>query len=158
MSDSTLIPFNFGAVEVRASLDELGNTWFIASDVCKVLEIKNAPHALKGLDDDEKMTIANGDSHSGKRGGAQSLNIINESGLYKLIFRSRKPQAEAFTKWVTNEVLPAIRKTGGYSSEPKPSFSADVIALTTLLIELSKTPAGSGEGRFWMKSSEIPYV
>src|SRR5438309_755312 len=65
-------------------------------DVCKALDIVNVPHAVSALDDDEKMTIANDDSHSGQRGGAQSLNIISEPGLYKLVMRSRKPEAKRF--------------------------------------------------------------
>lgn len=69
---------------------------------------------MAALDQDEKMSISNTDSHSGQRGGAQSLNLISESGLYALVFKSRKPQAQVFRKWVTSEVLPAIRKTGSF--------------------------------------------
>lgn len=70
--------------------------------------------AVSGLDDDEKMTVANTDGHSGQRGGAQSFNLISESGLYALVFKSRKPEAKTFRKWVTSEVLPALRQTGKY--------------------------------------------
>jgi hypothetical protein len=72
--------------------------------------------ALKGLDEDEKMTLSNTEGHSGTRGGAQSYNLISESGLYSLAFTSRKPEAKAFRKWVTAEVLPSIRKHGHYSN------------------------------------------
>jgi prophage antirepressor-like protein len=62
------------------------------------------------------MNVAITDSHSGQRGGAQSINIVSESGVYALVFRSRKPEAKAFRKWVTSVVLPSIRKTGGYGT------------------------------------------
>lgn len=89
-----------------------GAPWWVAADVCRVLEIANPRDAVSSLDEDEKMTVANSDGQAGR--GAQSYNLISESGLYALIFKSRKPQAKAFRKWVTAEVLPAIRMTGGY--------------------------------------------
>ena len=92
-----------------------GDTWFVAADVCRVLELSNPTEALKALDEDEKMTLRNSEGHSGQRGGAQSYNVISESGLYSLVFRSNKPEAREFSKWVRSEVLPAIRKTGSYS-------------------------------------------
>ena len=69
--------------------------------------------AVSKLDDDEKMTLSLTDSHSGQRGGAQMATIINESGLYALVLSSRKPEAKAFKRWITHEVIPSIRKTGG---------------------------------------------
>lgn len=103
--------------EVRITLIH-GDPWFVASDVCKALDISNAPMATARLDDDEKMTISSTDSHSGRRGGAQSLTIINEPGLYTLVLGSRRPEARAFKRWITHEVIPLIRKTGGYMTEP----------------------------------------
>jgi prophage antirepressor-like protein len=91
---------------------------FVAADVCRILELTNPTEALRGLDDDEKMTLSNAEGHSGQRGGAQSYNCLTESGLYALIFTSRKPQAKEFRRWVTHEVLPTLRKTGSYS-KPK---------------------------------------
>jgi len=85
-----------------------GEAWFSAKDACNILEITNSRDATSTLDDDEKMTVGLTDSHSGKRGGAQSMTLINTSGLYCLIFRSRKPQAKAFKRWVTRVVLPSI--------------------------------------------------
>lgn len=84
-----------------------------------MLELKNVSQALSNLDDDEKMTITHPDSHSGKRGGAQKLTIINEPGLYSLILRSRRPEAKAFKRWITHEVIPTIRKTGGTHMTPE---------------------------------------
>lgn len=109
--------FNFqDAHEVRTIIRD-GEPWFVAKDICDILEIVNVSDALSALDSDEKMTIANTDSHSSERGGAKSYLVVNESGLYALVFKSRKPQAQTFRKWVTSEVLPAIRKTGQYRLE-----------------------------------------
>ncbi|WP_217433769.1 Bro-N domain-containing protein [Caulobacter sp. S45] len=96
--------------------------WFVLADVCRVLEIANPSDAAARLDDDEKMTLGNAEGRAGH--GAQSFTLINESGLYSLIFRSRKEAAKRFKKWVTAEVLPAIRKTGRYApaAESQPSL------------------------------------
>ena len=105
-----MTPFNFGEQQVRVISDDRGQPWFVAADVCTVLEIKNPSDAIKRLDDDERARFnlaLQGDS-----------NIINESGLYSLILRSRKASARTFRKWVTSEVLPAIRRTGAYTVTP----------------------------------------
>ena len=107
-----------------------GQAWLYATDVCKCLEIKNARDAISKLEDNERMTltsskcqkqaaltVGNADSHSGKRGGARMYNLINEMGLYRLVFTSRKPQAREFQNWVFHEVLPSIRKYGEYRIE-----------------------------------------
>ncbi|WP_144513680.1 BRO family protein [Bacillus mycoides] len=86
------------------------DVWFIAKDVCEVLEIKNTTVAIQKLDSDE-VTKFNLGGLSGE------TNLINESGLYSLIMTSRKPQAKAFKKWVTSEVLPSIRKHGAYMTD-----------------------------------------
>lgn len=83
---------------------------FVAKDVCEVLEIGNSRQALARLDDDEKGVISND-----TLGGTQQLQAVTESGLYSLILGSRKKEARQFKRWVTHEVLPAIRKTGQYS-------------------------------------------
>ena len=87
--------------------------WFVAKDICKILGIKNHRDALvKQLDEDEK-----GVDIIYTLGGPQKVDVVNESGLYALIFMSRKPAAKNFRKWVTSEVLPSIRKYGYYSLE-----------------------------------------
>lgn len=84
-----------------------GEPWFVAKDVCDALAISNSRDAMNRLEEDERgMSVVPTPS------GEQSMNMINESGLYNLIFQSRKPEARAFRRWVTNEVLPAIRRTG----------------------------------------------
>jgi len=105
----------FGAV--RITLIQ-GNPWFVAADVCKALDIGNPTMALRRLDEDEKVTLNSIEGHSGKLGGPQIINFVNEPGLYALVLSSRKPEAKAFKRWITHEVIPIIRKTGGYMSEP----------------------------------------
>lgn len=83
--------------------------WFVAKDVCDCLRLGNVTESLRGMDDDEKMT-----SVVLRSGQNREVNLVNESGLYNLIFQSRKPEAKAFRKWVTSEVLPSIRQTGRY--------------------------------------------
>lgn len=114
--NTALMPFTFNDALVRALLDDQGNSWFVAKDVCQVLEIVNHNDAISSLDEDEKG-VANTDPLS--IGGSQQVRTVSESGLYSLIFRSRKDEAKRFRKWVTAEVLPAIRKTGGYA---RPGF------------------------------------
>ncbi|GAA5139257.1 hypothetical protein GCM10023213_19660 [Prosthecobacter algae] len=109
----TLKIFDFNSQAVRV-VERGAEPWFVAADVCRILEISNPSEAIKALDDDEKMTLDNTEGHSGKRGGAQCFNIISESGLYALIFKSRKAEAKSFRKWVTAEVLPSLRKRGEY--------------------------------------------
>jgi len=95
-------------------VDRDGEPWFVLVDVCRALDLRNPSDAASRLDADEKMTLALTEGQSGVRGGARSMTIINESGLFSLILRSDKPGAKRFKKWVTSEVLPSIRKTGSY--------------------------------------------
>lgn len=97
---------------IRAVQDENNEPWFVAKDVCEVLGLNNVTEALRGLDDDERDGFRIPDS----TGRMQQTPIINESGLYSLILRSRKPEARRFKKWVTAEVLPSIRKHGMYAT------------------------------------------
>lgn len=91
-------------------IDRNGEPWFILNEVCRKLEIANPSDAASRLDDDEKSALGIADPH----GRVQRTSIINESGLYSVILRSNKPEAKRFKKWITSEVLPSIRKTGGY--------------------------------------------
>ena len=86
-----------------------GEHWFVAKDVCSALGLGNNRQAVSRLDEDEKRVIS-----SDTPGGKQELQAVNEPGLYSLVLSSRKPEAKAFKRWVTHEVLPAIRKDGGY--------------------------------------------
>ena len=113
--------FPFEAHTVRALLSD-GAPWFVAADVCAALEIGNPSMALRRLDADEQALS----SIEGISRGNDQVNLINESGLYSLILGSRKPEAKRFKKWVTSEVLPAIRKTGQYAT---PDRSAQLCAM-----------------------------
>lgn len=88
-----------------------GEPWFVAKDVCDILALGNPRSSIALLDEDERG-VHSMDTPSGK----QEMGIISEAGLYSLILRSRKPEAKAFKRWVTHEVLPSIRKTGAYLS------------------------------------------
>lgn len=111
--------WNYENSEVR-TVNVDGEPWFVLADVCKVLEIKNTTDTAKRLDEDERSRL-----NLGRQGEAI---IINESGLYAVILRSDKPQAKPFRKWVTSEVLPAIRKTGAYIPEQKQLTPIEMIA------------------------------
>lgn len=106
--------FEFDHKEIRTVVKD-NQPWFVGKDVCNILSIKNITQAMNRLDDDERSMF-----NIGRQG---EVNIINESGLYSLILRSDKAEAKLFRKWVTSDVLPAIRKQGAYLTE-------DVIAKT----------------------------
>lgn len=99
-----------GSDPVRVITGEDGEPWFVAKDVCDILGISNNRDAIAALDDDEKNTVAIPDGIPGN----PNKTIVSEPGLYKLVMRSRKPEAKEFQRWVTHEVLPSIRKHGGY--------------------------------------------
>lgn len=97
--------------EIRTMTIE-GEPWFVAADVCRALEIGNPSMAVERLDDDEK-----GISTIDTLGGKQRMTTINEPGLYSLVLSSRKPEAKAFKRWITHDIIPTIRKTGGYVND-----------------------------------------
>ena len=101
--------FNYNNNEIRV-IERDGEPWFVAKDVCDVLELTNITEALRGLDDDELSSVML------KSGGQnREMRLINEAGLYALIFKSVKPEAKIFSKWVRSEVLPTLRRTGNYA-------------------------------------------
>ena len=102
---------DFGSVR---TLYRDGEPWFVAADVCKALDLGNPSMAIGRLDDDEYALI----SIEGISRGNAMVNIINEFGLYNLILGSRKPEAKQFKRWITHEVIPAIRRTGEYQALP----------------------------------------
>ncbi len=104
--------FEYGTQQVR-TVSKDGEPWFVAKDVCDILNLGNSRDAVSRLDDDEK-----GVGKADTLGGTQELSIISESGLYALVMRSNKPEAKKFRKWITSEVLPTIRKTGAYATRP----------------------------------------
>ena len=123
-----IIPFNYNSKSVRV-VEINGNPWFVAVDVCAILGVRNASDAIRRLDDDEVTLDQIEGSH-------RKTNLISESGLYNLILRSDKLEAKPFRKWVTSEVLPSIRKTGGYQSTP--AIPTTMIEALELALEQQK--------------------
>ena len=113
MSNTNLQPFNFESHALRVQMDEHGQPWFNASDVCAVLDYANPRKAVDDHVDKDDVTKRDVIDSLGR---TQSANHINESGLYALILGSHKEQAKRFKRWVTSEVLPTIRKTGSYTA------------------------------------------
>jgi prophage antirepressor-like protein len=112
--------FEFGNNKLRTTVINKSN-WFHAQDVCNVLGIKNARDVVsRTLDDDEKDM-----SEFPTRSGVKQSWVINESGLWAMVLRSNKPSAKAFRKWVTSEVLPALREKGNYSTNQAKGISED---------------------------------
>ena len=116
------LAFDFEGAKVRA-ISRAGEVWFVASDVAAVLGIGRTDDAVRRLDDDERGTDT-----IRTPGGPQRMGIINESGLYCLILSSRKAQARRFRKWVTAEVIPAIRRAGGYMMAAPDETPAELVA------------------------------
>ena len=135
------VVFNFGTHSVR-TIEQDGEVWFVAADVCQVLGIANPRHAVSRLDDDERGVVSSDTPSSNQHGSfgtvKQEVTTINESGLYSLILTSRKEEARAFKRWVTHEVLPAIRKTGRYESPEQAELSR--IDPRELLLNGQSTP------------------
>lgn len=141
MPESTEIqPFVFPPTGQRVRSFMLDDeSWFVARDACAILKHTNTSRALSFLDDDEKRTLRRSDALTGGYPfddlRVHSVALVNESGLYNLIFRSNLPAAKDFRRWVTGEVLPALRRTGTYSlpTEPEPAaVPATVGALAAL--------------------------
>ena len=124
----TIIPFEspeFG--EIRTVIED-GEPWFVAKDVCKALNHSNTAMAVKALDDDEK-----GITKVYTPSGEQDMLTVSEPGLYGLVLRSHKPEAKAFKRWITHEVIPSIRKRGGYMVAREEETPEQVMARALLL-------------------------
>ncbi len=154
-----MVPFVFNDNMVRGCLDDRGEPWFVARDVCRVLELEKYRDAVARLDEDERGSVL-----VDTLGGPQQMATISESGLYALIFRSRKPEARRFRKWVTAEVLPALRKKGHYARPGsvfgvdgvpgvalgmKPRMRKDVMTLAVRMAALDN--GGTDEAVYWFR-------
>lgn len=128
--DNKLMTFENAAFGKIRTLTIDGEPWFVAADVCKALELGNPSMTVERLDADEK-----GISSIDTLGGKQRMAIINEPGLYSVILRSRKPEAKAFKRWITHEVIPAIRKHGGYMTK---SLLEQVLENPALIYEFAR--------------------
>lgn len=118
---------DFGAVRV---VEQNGEPWFVAKDVCDALELGNSRQALTRLENDEKADVILNDGSQNRK-----MNIVNEYGLYNLVLASRKPEAKAFKRWITHEVIPAIRKTGGYIAGSEKLSDAELMAKAVLVAQ-----------------------
>ena len=132
--------FNYNSRQVR-TIEKNGEAWFVAKDVCRILDIKNVTQTVQQLDNDERAMFNIG--RSPVHGGGGETNIINESGMYKLIFKSRKAEAKNFTRWVTHEVLPEIRRKGYYAV---PAVQSQIDALRQEVELLQAQNAGLKQG------------
>ena len=128
--DNKLMTFENAAFGKIRTLTIDGEPWFVAADVCKALELGNPSMTVERLDADEK-----GISSIDTLGGKQRMAIINEPGLYSVILCSRKPEAKAFKRWITHEVIPAIRKYGGYMTK---SLLEQVLENPNLIYEFAR--------------------
>ena len=120
--------FNYQSHEVR-TVEQDGEPWFVLKDVCKVLGLTTPARVAERLDSDEVSLTHLTDS----MGRQQETTVINESGLYNVILRSDKPEAKPFRKWVTSEVLPSIRKTGGYIAGQESMSDSELMAKALLV-------------------------
>lgn len=125
--------------EIRTTVID-GEPWFVAADVCRVLEIGNPTMAILRLEEDEKALI----SIEGLSRGNDTGNIINEPGLYALVLGSRKPEARVFKRWITHDVIPAIRCHGGYMT---PEKVEEALLNPDTLIQLATTLKQEREAR-----------
>lgn len=117
----------FGQVR---TIERNGEPWFVAADVCIALEIGNPTDAMRRLDADERTLV----SIEGASNGLP-VNAVNEPGLYTLILGSRKPEAKAFKRWITHEVIPSIRKTGGYIFGQETMSDSELMAKALLVAQ-----------------------
>ncbi|MCI2158471.1 phage antirepressor [Bifidobacterium crudilactis] len=126
---TSIQPFDFKGTPVRTITYETGLTWWVLKDVCDALNLSNPTMIAQRLDDDEQSKI---DPKSGLGSVSNTpVNIVNEAGLYKIILRSDKPEAKEFQRWVTHEVLPSIRKHGGYMAGQE-SMTPEQMALASM--------------------------
>lgn len=112
--------FTYQGAELRTVVMD-GEAWFVAADACRMLDLRDTSSALKMVDAEDKQSLCRSDTPQFFEGIApqvQMLTLVNESGIYALIFQSNKAQAHEVRRWVTREVLPSIRKTGSYSTTP----------------------------------------
>jgi len=112
MSKEVMKVFEYTGKEVRTVIID-NEPWFVAKDVCDILELKNSRKAVGDLDEDERASVTISDTSLSTR-ETITVQAINEPGLYSLVLKSRKPEAKLFKRWITHEVIPSIRKHGAY--------------------------------------------
>lgn len=137
---TAIVPFDFAGQQVRVVTDSDGEPWFVARDVCAVLDISNGSDAVGRLDPDGVGTTDLIDS----MGRPQVAKTVSEAGLYELVFQSRRPTARDFRRWVTHDVLPTIRKTGSFGvALPDITTAAGVLAMAEQFAETARALVAS---------------
>jgi prophage antirepressor-like protein len=129
-SATPALSFTFDAKQLRVVMRD-DEPWFIAADVCSVLEIQNVTQAVSRLDEDERAMFNIGEAYV--------VNIVSEPGFYTLAMRSRKPEARRFRRWVTHEVLPSIRRTGSYSAKRQAPLERQIGRCQTLIRDIERS-------------------
>lgn len=138
--------------EIR-TLEINNEPWFVAKDICEILEIKNSRQALTRLDEDEKADVILND-------GSQNRNMsaVNEYGLYNLILASRKKEAKEFKRWITHEVIPSIRKHGGYIAGQEQMTDEELMAKAVLMANSKIQELNHKNQQLQMQNSQLTVV
>ena len=139
-------------VEIR-TLEINNEPWFVAKDICEILEIKNSRQALTRLDEDEKADVILND-------GSQNRNMsaVNEYGLYNLILASRKKEAKEFKRWITHEVIPSIREHGGYIAGQEEMTDEELMAKAILMANSKMQELNHKNQQLEMQNSQLIVV
>ena len=139
----SIIPFTYHDQPVRVVTID-GEPWFVLADLCKVLDIAASGRLAARLDEGMRQT------HTLETaGGRQRMTIVSEAGMYEVVIRSDKPEAAAFRRWITSEVLPSIRKHGGYLT---PEKAEEIISDPDVIIELAQAVKRERSARISMES------
>lgn len=155
-----IMEYKFGLKSVRVVVDDAGEPWWVAKDVCDALGLDNVTWALKSLDEDELSLVK---LNSG--GQLREMKTINEPGLYNLIHSSRKPEAKTFQRWVRHEVLPTIRRTGHYAHPAAIGQNSELYALVSEVVsrvvpavvqQVMQVSIGAGKSKSGAKAIEGP--
>lgn len=142
--------FSYQSAEVRTIMKD-GEPWFCLVDVCRVLDLSSPHKVAERLDADEK-----GRNQIPTPGGRQETWFINESGLYNVILRSDKPEAKPFRKWVTSEVIPAIRKTGQYRANALPDSTGEMLARAKVNNSIARRKSSEAKkAEVWLKLAQF---
>lgn len=149
---TSIAPFSYGSHQVRTVLVN-GAPEFVVVDVCAVLDHTNPTMAVASLDEDERG-LRNVETPS----GTQQMVTVTESGLYSLILRSRKPEAKKFKRWITHDVLPAIRKTGGYGVATFDPHNLDHVAQLAATAAEQARQLAAAEQQIQRDAPKVEYV
>ena len=158
-----IMPFNYEGAELRTLLID-DTPWFVAPDACRMLELRDTSSALKMVDDDDKMTLRRSEGPHFPQGldsRVHTITIVNESGMWSLIFQSNKEQARKVRRWVTATVLPEIRKTGSFNAQPAlqgPELVAAALVEANQMLEQRVARIYPLEQKVTGDASKVSYV